>query len=70
MRRSLLAQGVDFAADRGQFSLFAPSHPPGSSTDDPNQPDPLRDAIKDFDIDNSTPVETMRFLKDLKDRLS
>lgn len=73
LRRDLLRQGVDVSGDSGQFSLFArpPRAKQGSAppADDSAPHRDTADAIRRFDVDNSTPLEALHLLKKLKDRL-
>ena len=67
--------GVDGGADACKFSLFAqppesegggPPRTPGGGSDlDRN----TADAIRRFDVNNSTPLEALQLLKKLKDAL-
>ena len=75
LRRDLLRQGVDVGADTGQFSLFArppeseggvPPRTPGGSSDLDRK---TADALRRFDVNNSTPLEALQLLKKLKDAL-
>jgi DNA mismatch repair protein MutS len=68
LRRDLLRQGVDVAGAGDQMGLFGGGHasPPGNSA---AAPDPIRESIAGFDLDRSTPLEALQFLKTLKDRL-
>ncbi|HEX5132676.1 MAG TPA: DNA mismatch repair protein MutS [Candidatus Krumholzibacteria bacterium] len=61
LRREQVAQGLD-PRQRDQMNLFARSAPPPP-------PDPLRDDLAAFDVDGSTPLEALQFIRDLKDRL-
>jgi DNA mismatch repair protein MutS len=73
LRRDLLREGVSLdAADTGQFSLFGPAAPldsTGGETPDPRETDSVRDRIARYDIDNSTPMDAMKFLKSIQDDL-
>ncbi len=72
LRRNLLSQGVDLSANaKKQYTLF------GAKEDDyreeptvieSSQEDVLK-SIEHYDIDNSTPLDALRFIKDLKDKL-
>jgi len=75
LRRNLLSQGVELSSARDQYSLFTPTSSPGSaqSPDSPTPPsvaaDTLRAALEDFDVDARTPLDALRFIRDLKDSL-
>jgi DNA mismatch repair protein MutS len=69
LRRSLFNQGLDIGRESDQFSLF---HTPGDGEKrvEGGCADPAaaraRDAILDFDIDRSTPLDALQFMRDLK----
>ncbi len=65
LRRDLVAKGFDLGESRDQMNLFAPPAP-GEGSD----PDDVRRRIDAFDVDNSTPLDALKFLRDLKDRAS
>jgi DNA mismatch repair protein MutS len=73
LRRALLQDGFDIRAGNDQYSLFAPpaGHPGVTSPDGaPREPDGgLAAALREFDLENATPVEALNFVKRLKDRL-
>ena len=72
LRRDLLRQGVDLKSNGSrQLGLFAPSAPgqPAGPTPNPST-DRLKAAIEQFDIENSTPLDALHFIKKLKDLLS
>jgi len=70
LRRNLLRQGVALEETAtGQTSLFAPQR---SQSGGPAPRDPgakIRHLVEAFDVDGSTPLEALSFLKDLKDRI-
>jgi DNA mismatch repair protein MutS len=73
LRRNLLQQGVALEeAQNGQFSLFS-QKAQEKSVEDPVSDDAhtraLKKMIQDFDIDASTPLDALTFVKALKDRL-
>lgn len=70
-RRDLLRQGVSLDKESdAQFSLFArsPSSTPGTA--EAQELQALRDAIRDFHINASTPLQALQYLKSLQDRLA
>jgi DNA mismatch repair protein MutS len=72
LRRDLLRQGVEVSTDTSQFSLFArPPEPErhGDVGGDHNRNQALIDAVRGFDVDNSTPLDALRLIKALKERL-
>ena len=58
LRRDLVSKGLD-VEPRDQMSLFA-----GPPVDDE-----IRNALREFDPDRSTPLQALQFLQDLKSRL-
>jgi DNA mismatch repair protein MutS len=60
LRRNLVAKGLDPGASRDQMSLFTPA--PADAADAG-----LRRRIDAFDVDGSTPLDALRFIRDLKD---
>ncbi|NIM19763.1 MAG: DNA mismatch repair protein MutS [Candidatus Latescibacteria bacterium] len=72
LRRSLLSQGVDLSnQSTTQYKLFGgPKTELPEEQEAPQEPDhdTLRD-LKEFDIDRSSPLEALQFIKRLKDRL-
>ncbi len=68
LRRSLLQDGFDIRANRDQYSLFKP---PATRSGEGAESggDGLADEIREFDVDNTTPLDALQFLKRLKDRL-
>jgi DNA mismatch repair protein MutS len=73
LRRALLQDGFDIRANDDQYTLFAPpggrSADTGASAPSPD-PDPrLAAELRDFDLDNATPVDALLFIKRLKERL-
>jgi DNA mismatch repair protein MutS len=77
LRRNLFNRGLDVSGDSGQFSLFQPAGAPGDSgrTDGPagekaqQAPEQVLEAILGFDADNSTPLQALQFLSNLKKSL-
>jgi DNA mismatch repair protein MutS len=72
VRRALLQDGFDIRGDQDQYSLFSPPGAAGASAGPENsegEPHPLDSEIRDFDLDNATPLEALLFVKRLKDRL-
>lgn len=76
LRRNLLSKGLDLRDMKNQYSLFAAGTPDsarsavskdGSPTERPAL-EPLREALAAFDPDNSTPLEALKFVKELKER--
>jgi DNA mismatch repair protein MutS len=65
LRRELVAKGFDLAQSRDQMSLFAPRAAGGEGGEDE-----LRRRIAAFDVDNSTPLDALKLLRELKDRLA
>ncbi|HEU4365679.1 MAG TPA: DNA mismatch repair protein MutS, partial [Candidatus Krumholzibacteria bacterium] len=63
LRRNLVAKGFDLGGSRDQMSLFAP---PAAQEEAPD--DDLRRRIEAFDVDGSTPLAALQFIRDLKDR--
>jgi len=72
LRRDLLHQGVtpdDALGD--QYSLFGRGAPGSRKRpDDAHRFESLRKRIEQFDIDGSTPIEALQFMKSLKDDIS
>jgi DNA mismatch repair protein MutS len=63
LRRDLLRQGVALdEASRTQMSLFEPA------TSETTRSADLDRALAEFDVDSSTPLEALRFVKRLQDR--
>ncbi|MDH4337166.1 MAG: DNA mismatch repair protein MutS [Candidatus Krumholzibacteria bacterium] len=62
LRRNLVAKGFDLAESRDQMSLFTP---PAAGPGDGSE---LHDRIDAFDVDNSTPLDALQFIRDLKNR--
>jgi DNA mismatch repair protein MutS len=60
LRRNLVAKGFDLGESRDQMSLFAPA-PAGEDAE------ALRRRIDAFDVDTSTPLEALQFIRKLKD---
>jgi DNA mismatch repair protein MutS len=80
LRRDLLRQGVTLSEEEGQqFSLFGPSAASNPEVEPgvekPERLEKLKKleeihaAIRAFDIDASSPLEALQFLKSLQDRL-
>jgi DNA mismatch repair protein MutS len=73
LRRALLQDGFDIRGSKDQYTLFAPpgtpskNAPPGASP--PDQESRLSAQLRDFDLDNATPVEALLLIKRLKERL-
>ena len=70
LRRDLLRQGVELGASSDQISLFgapAVASPPGS--DAPAKDDPVQEALRGFDVNESTPLDALQLIQRLK-RLS
>jgi DNA mismatch repair protein MutS len=61
LRRNLVAKGFDLAQSRDQMSLFTP-RPAGEEAE------ALGRRIDAFDVDSSTPLDALQFIRDLKDR--
>jgi len=68
LRRDLIRQGVSLTEDDRQPSLFGPAPPRPKARQEPAS-DPIRDAIRDFPADSSTPLEALQLISALKDRL-
>jgi DNA mismatch repair protein MutS len=64
LRRNLLSQGVDISVSGDQLGLFSPGRAP-----EPDTPDPVREALTDFDLDHSTPFEAMQLVRRLRETL-
>jgi len=66
LRRDLLRQGVEIEPSGDQMGLFG-----GPAREDraDRDADRLREAIAAFDVDRSTPIDALTFLKKLKDDL-
>jgi len=62
LRRNLVSRGLDPSDTRDQMSLFQ-----AGSAPEPVR-DALREAIASFDVDRSTPLDALQFLKSLKDQ--
>lgn len=59
-RRDLVSKGLEPVDNRDQISLFAASVAPEASE--------LREALREFDPDATTPIQALQFLVDLKRR--
>jgi DNA mismatch repair protein MutS len=66
LRRNLVARGIDPRDARDQMSLFSA---PAAGEPPARPADPVREALSSFDVDASTPLDALRFIRDLKDRL-
>jgi DNA mismatch repair protein MutS len=62
LRRDLVSKGLEPADRRDQMNLFASNMAAGAD-------DELRTALREFDLDRSTPIAALQFLQDLKNRL-
>ncbi|UCH83370.1 MAG: DNA mismatch repair protein MutS, partial [Candidatus Latescibacterota bacterium] len=70
LRRNLLRQGVPLEETAtGQASLFEPRESPTTVAAADATLAELRRRVGEFDIDASTPLDALSFLKDLKDQL-
>jgi DNA mismatch repair protein MutS len=71
LRRNLLRRSIALdEASPEQFSLFQPESPPEQATADSAEMQETRARIKNFDINASTPLDALQFLKTLQDRLN
>jgi DNA mismatch repair protein MutS len=65
LRRDLLRQGIPVDdASNGQFSLFQVPVAPSS----PDESSEIAKSIGDFDVDASTPIEALQFIKRIQER--
>ncbi len=64
LRRNLMARGLDLRESQDQLSLFARPQAPDAAPADA----PIRREIDAFDVDGSTPLEALQFIRDLKKR--
>ncbi len=72
LRRNLFNKGLDVGPNLGQFNLFGGSQPPDEKASRESAGETvkkLQEAVSGFDIDNSTPLDALKFLKDLKQSL-
>ena len=60
LRRDLVAKGLESVESRDQMSLFTPA----ASAED----DEILRALREFDPDQSTPIQALQFIQDLKNR--
>jgi DNA mismatch repair protein MutS len=69
LRRNLLRKGLDIDGPKDQYSLFR-STPTSDGENDSAPPagkDKIREALAKFDVDDSTPLDALQFVKHLKD---
>jgi DNA mismatch repair protein MutS len=65
LRRDLVARGLGAGEARDQMSLFGTATRPASE-----DTDSVREALRDFDPDRSTPLQALQLVQDLKKRLT
>ncbi|MCH7549519.1 MAG: DNA mismatch repair protein MutS [Candidatus Krumholzibacteriota bacterium] len=64
LRRSLVSRGVDVPSSEGQIGLFDPATRPENVR---KAPDPCRQAVADFDLQASSPMDAFDLIRRLKD---
>jgi DNA mismatch repair protein MutS len=70
LRRNLLHQGVPLEETRnGQFSLFQRPQDESSAASSDKRVTDVKGMIDKFDVNSSTPLEALGFLKAIKDRM-
>ena len=62
LRRDLVAKGLEPGQSRDQMNLFASGAPTGTD-------DELRAALREFDLNTTTPLQALQLLQDLKSRI-
>lgn len=69
LRRNLLSKGLDIDSAKDQYNLFGATPAPAGEEESttPVTKDEVREALDEFNVDESTPLDALQFIKRLKD---